>query len=515
MKNKHILLFFALLITTLGCQQQPVPEIIIEQTPWGEQKFEVPAFQDKTFNIVDFGAKTDTTFNNQTAIQTAIDKCNAEGGGTVLLPKGVWMTSYLELKSNVNFTLADGATLSFIDDISLYEVPTFTRWEGLECMNYHPLLYARNAENIAITGSGKILGNGRAWWELAKGTQKISLKKLYDLVEAGVEPEKRNCLDFKPTSYLRPAMVQLISCKKVLVDGIELHSGPMWTTHFVYCEGVIARNLRVLTVGGNNDGIVPDACDGFLVYDCFFSTGDDCIVIKSGLNEDGWRVGKASQNIIVHDVKTEHGHGGVVIGSEMSGGVRNVYAHDCDFSQTDRGLRIKSMKGRGGVIENIWFENIRMDNIKKEAIKLNMHYGSSSIAPRTDSLPTFRNIHYKNITSKNSQYAVRIKGIDEHFVDEIFFENMKLESERGIHIENAKNAVFKNITSKTAKEKYLPMNLINVKNLAFDSIRLISPCETMLNIDKLVDNVDFNVINSDDFKIGYNNSDIKPDITIQ
>lgn len=509
--NKLLLILTTIFTVTLFSCQQPATTIIKEQTPWGEQVFIIPTFQHKTFNITDFGAKPDTTINNQKAIQKAIDECHQSGGGTVVLPEGTWKTSYLELKSNVNLNLSEGATLSFIDSIALYAVPTFTRWEGLECMNYHPLLYAKDQENIAITGSGKIKGNGEVWWAHARGTQKKSLKKLYDLVEAGVKPEQRNCLDFEPSSYLRPSMVQFISCKNVLVDGIELHSGPMWTTHFVYCESVIARNLTVLTVGGNNDGIVPDACNGMLIDNCFFSTGDDCIVIKSGLNEDGWRVGKASENIVIKNCKTKHGHGGVVIGSEMSGGVRNVYAHDCDFSQTERGVRIKSMKGRGGLIENLWFEDIKMDNIKREAIRINMHYGSSSIEPRSDSLPTFRNIHIKNITSTNSRFAIRINGIDSHYVDQIYFENLKLKSENGIYIENTQNAHFKNVESITDKE--YPMTIINVKDITFDSLKLSSTRDTMIYQNTLVENVQINNSNVSDYSAPFNNPESNPDIS--
>ena len=509
--SKSVVLIVSLFILIWGCQE-PSNTVIVEQTPWGEQTFKIPTFQNKDFNITAFGAKPDPTQNNQKAIQEAIDQCNLAGGGTVLIPEGVWRTAYIELKTNVNLKLAKGATLSFIDSIPLYAVPTFTRWEGLECMNYHPFIYAKNQENISITGEGVIEGNAKVWWDLAKGTQIESLKKLYDLVEAGVEPEQRNCLEFEPTSYLRPSLVQLIDCKKVLVEGIELHSGPMWTTHFVYCQSVIARDLSVITTGTNNDGIIPDACNGVLIDNCYFSTGDDCIVIKSGLNEDGWRVGKACENIVIKNCKTKHGHGGVVIGSEMSGGVRNVYAHDCDFSQTERGLRIKSMKGRGGVIENLWFENIRMDNIRREAIQINMHYGSSSIEPRTDSLPTFRNIHYKDITSSNSQFAVRIKGIDEQFINEIYFENLTMKSKYGIVIENTENAKFSNIQSDT--QNHYPLTIINAKNIVFDSVQFTSESDTMINIDKTIENVRFKTINSSDFKVLNNNMELMPDIVI-
>ncbi len=511
MKLLSYQLALLIFMTLFSCKTSTVKqETIIENTPWGKQSFVIPDFNDKSYDIVKFGATTDSTKNNQSAIQEAIDKCSQEGGGIVLIPEGTWKTAYLELKSNVNLQLSKGAILSFIDSIPLYSVPTFTRWEGLECMNYHPFIYARNQENVAITGKGVIEGNARVWWDLARTTQLESLKKLYDLVEAGVKPEERNCLDFEPTSYLRPSLVQFIDCKKVLVDGIELHSGPMWTTHFIYCENVIARNLSVITTGRNNDGIIPDSSNGVLIDNCYFSTGDDCIVIKSGLNEDAWRVGKPCQNLVIKNCKTKHGHGGVVIGSEMSGGVRNVYAHDCDFSETERGLRIKSMKGRGGVIENLWFENIRMDNIKREAIRINMHYGSSSIEPRSDSLPTFRNIHYKNIKSLNSQFAIRVNGIDTQYVDGIYFENLDLKSKKGIVIENTKNAVFKNINSETNKS--YPLTLVNVENIKLDTGNFVSQCDTMINIDKEVINVSLNSTNNSDFNEPYNKKDQDPEI---
>ncbi len=515
MKIFHLYLILLTVLTSMACQTQIKKQsnLIEEETPWGKQVFNVPVFNENTYDIIDFGASLDSTVNNQNAIQKAVDKCSLEGGGRVIIPEGTWKTSYLELKSNVNLQLSKGSILSFIDSIPLYALPTFTRWEGLECMNYHPFIYARNESNVAITGEGIIEGNAQVWWDLAKTTQLESLKKLYDLVEAGVKPEERNCLDFEPTSYLRPSLVQFINCKNVLVDGIELHSGPMWTTHFIYCENVIARNLSVITTGRNNDGIIPDSSNGVLIDNCFFSTGDDCIVIKSGLNEDAWRVGKPCENIVIKNCKTKHGHGGVVIGSEMSGGVRNLYAHDCDFSETERGLRIKSMKGRGGVIENLWFENIRMNNIKREAIQINMHYGSSSIQPRSDSLPTFRNIHYKNIESVNSEYAVRVKGIDNQFVDKIYFEDLNLKSKHGIVLENTQNAEFKNVYSET--NKAYPISLTNVNNVNLEVGKFISNCDTMINIEKNISNVTFNLTNKSDFKEIYNNKNLNPDVDIK
>jgi len=315
-------------------------------------------------------------------------------------------------------------------------------------MNYHPLIYARNCQNIAITGKGKIDGNGSAWWFMKK-KQKVSLSNLYQQVINGVKPEKRNLLNYEQQSMLRPSLIQFIDCKNILLKDIEVSSGPMWTVHMIYSKNIIAQNIRVITEGVNNDGIIPDSCEKMLIDNCYFSTGDDCIVIKSGLNEDGWRVAKPSQRIIVKNCNTHHGHGGIVLGSEMSGGINRVYAYNCNFSNTERGIRIKSMIGRGGLIENIWFENIIMNNIKKEAIKLNMHYESSSITPKSDKRPIFRNFYFKNIISDNSNYALFAKGIDDQLIADMQFKNIKMESKHGVKIMNADNFAFKNIDLET------------------------------------------------------------------
>ncbi|TKG96614.1 glycoside hydrolase family 28 protein [Puteibacter caeruleilacunae] len=442
-------------------------EIVKEKTPWGVEEFAIPQFSSKTFSIVRYGAKQQKS-NNQKAIQKAIDACHKAGGGTVVIPNGKWMTSYLEMKSNVNLFLEDEANLTFLNDIKLYAVPTFTRWEGFECMNYHPLIYARNCTNVAITGKGKIDGNGSTWWFMKK-KQHLTLPILYDQLLNDVAPEDRNCLDMPDGSMLRPALIQFIGCKNVLLRDFEVTSGPMWTVHMVYGHNVIAQKIRVITTGSNNDGIIPDSCEKMLIDDCYFSTGDDCIVIKSGLNEDGWRVGKPSTRIVIKNCETEHGHGGVVIGSEMSGGVNHVYAHDCNFSNTDRGLRIKSRIGRGGVIENIWFENITMNNIKNEAIKLNMHYGASSITPKSDKKPVFRNFHFKNIHSKGSKYGVHMKGIEDQLIEDIHFENMELSGRFGIYMANASKCSMTNVTVHATEKA--PVVIENSTGLSFTGFK--------------------------------------------
>jgi polygalacturonase len=460
--------YFVMIVSLTSCVQNTPQDI--EKTPWGSEVFTPPAFKDIVYSIVDFDAKKDSSFNNQQSIQNAIDKCNDEGGGRVIVPKGTWHTSYLILKSNVNLHLEEGAVLLFIDNVDEYKIPTFTRWEGIECMNYHPLIYARNETNIAITGSGIINGNGEKWWNFPKeGKQKKSLSELYDQVLEGVIPEERNCLLYEEGSFLRPSMIQFISCENVLMKDIEVQSGPMWTNHFIYCTNVIAQNIRVITRGTNNDGFVVDASAKVLIDNCFFSTGDDCVVIKSGLNEDGWRVGKPSERIVVKNCSTQRGNGGVVIGSEMSGGIENVYAYNCNFHKTSRGLRIKTMKGRGGYVKDVWFENITMDSIYNQAVIINMFYGSSSIEPRNDSLPFVKNIFYKNIVSTNSRLTLNLIGHPELSIDSIFFENCSFTGKRGIQIVDAQNIFFNNMSIESRQTE--PLSITNSKNIVFDRLK--------------------------------------------
>ena len=302
----------------------------------------------------------------------------------MFVPAGRWVTGPIHLASNIHLHLAEGAELLFSQDFADYLPVVFSRWEGLELMNYSPLVYAKDCENVAITGKGKLDGRGQAWWPWKK-TQKDAAKRLYDMASAGTPPEKRV---FGTPGDLRPSFIQTVGCKNVLVEGVTISSGPMWTIHPVYSENVIVRRVTVLTDGPNNDGLNPDSSKNVLVEDSFFSTGDDCVVIKSGLNEDGWRVGRPSENIVVRRLRGQRGHGGVVIGSEMSGGVRNVFVNDCEFVGTDRGLRIKSMRGRGGVIENMYYQNVRHLDLRLLDVELTTFYGSSTLVPLTQKPPT-------------------------------------------------------------------------------------------------------------------------------
>ncbi len=392
------------------------------------------------FDIRDFGAVANAAIKATNAFRQAVAKASAAGGGTVLVPPGKWLTGPIHLASNINLHVAEGATLLFSQDFDDYLPPVLTRWEGQELYGFSPLIYARDCENVAITGGGTLDGQGSAWWPWKK-TQQESATKLYELVTSGVPTEKRVLTS---VGGLRPSFIQTIGCKNVLVEGVTLTNGPFWTIHPVYSENVIVRRVHVQTTGPNNDGCDPDSSRNVLIEDSFFSTGDDCVVIKSGLNEDGWRVKKPSENIVVRRLHGEAGHGGVVIGSEMSGGVRNVWVTDSDFVGTDRGLRIKSMRGRGGIIENVFYENVRHQDIRLVVVELTTFYASSTLKPKSATPPTIRNIHVKNISARGAKQAIDIVGLPELPIRDVTFENVEIVAEQGLQSVNCKNISFKN-----------------------------------------------------------------------
>jgi polygalacturonase len=392
------------------------------------------------FDIRAFGAVADGTTKATNAFRQAITKASAAGGGTVLVPAGRWLTGPIHLASNINLHVAQGATLLFSQDFDDYLPPVLTRWEGQELYGFSPLIYARDCHDVAVTGGGTLDGQGAAWWPWKK-TQQESATKLYELVLSGVPTEQRVLAN---VGGLRPSFIQTVGCKNVLVEGVTLTNGPFWTIHPVYSENVIVRRVRVQTTGPNNDGCDPDSSRNVLIEDSFFSTGDDCVVIKSGLNEDGWRVAKPSENIVVRRVRGEAGHGGVVIGSEMSGDVRNVWVTDSEFVGTDRGLRIKSMRGRGGVIENVFYENVRHRDIRLMVVELTTFYASSTLKPKTDRPPIIRNIHVKNVSAEGAKLGIDIAGLAEQPIRDVSFENVEIVAEQGLHSADCKSVTFKN-----------------------------------------------------------------------
>lgn len=404
----------------------------------------VPSFPDRDFDIREFGAVEGGETMVTEAIRAAVEACFDAGGGRVVIPSGEWLTGPIHLRSNVNLHISEGALVKFSKNIDDYLPAVFTRWEGMECMNYSAPIYARGATNIALTGDGILDGQGEAWWDWKQSRQGVGARRLYELIVAGVPPHER--LVANEDFSLRPNFVQFINCRNVLVENVTLSNGPMWTIHPIYCTNMVVRGVKVVTVGPNNDGINPDSTQELLIEDCYFSTGDDCVVLKAGLNEDGWRVDRPTQNVVIRNVYGNEGHGGVVVGSEMSGSVRNVYAHDLYFEGTDRGIRFKSMRGRGGVVENVWIENVRMRNIGGEAIRLNMFYSSSTVQPLTDTPALFRNIHMRNIFCDGAARAIDLIGLPEAAIENISLTDAHITANQGASIIDGNNIRLRNVT---------------------------------------------------------------------
>lgn len=430
-----------------------------------------PSFPDRIFDVRDFGAVDDGTTVNTQALHRAIEACHVEGGGVVLIPAGTWMTGPIHLRSNVNLRLEGDALVRFSMRFADYLPVVFTRWEGIECYNYSPLIYARDCENIAVTGEGTFDGQGEAWWHWKK-LQQAAAKTLYDAEFNQIPVEKR--IYGTEEAALRPQFLQPLHCRSVLVEGVTFLNGPMWTIHPVYCENVLVRGVTVRTEGPNTDGLNPDSCRNVLVEGCSFSTGDDCIAINSGMNEDGWRVGRPCENIVIRNCAMSEGHGAVVVGSGMSGGVRNVYVHDCHVTGGDQGIRLKSMRGRGGIVENVYFENIRMAGLRREAIVLNMFYGSSTAASRSDAPPIFRNIRIKNVTCDSAGVAIAIRGLPEQRIEHLILENLHLNAIEGIQCQDVDDFTLSDVSGVVQQEPLFSCSNIrelSVTNMTLESLQ--------------------------------------------
>ena len=393
-----------------------------------EQSIRVPQFAQKDYVITKFGAKTtNTAANNQKAIQKAIDKCSKKGGGRVIVPAGQkFLTAAIQLKSGVNLVVEEGAVLEFAFEPELYPIVP-TRWEGLDCRNLSPLIYAYQAKDIAITGKGTIDGGGsnETWWPWC-GNVRFGMKeggiaqnqgaraRLLKQAEDGVPMDERS---FGPKDGLRPQMVNFNQCEGILIEDVTLLRSPFWVIHPLLSKDITVRGVHINNNGPNGDGCDPESCDRVLIENCYFNTGDDCIAIKSGRNNDGREGGQGkfagtpSKNIIIRNCKFNNGHGGVVIGSEISGGCQNVFAENCemDSPSLDRVLRIKTNSCRGGIIENINMRNITVGQCGEAVLKINTDYEPREVCCR-GFYPTVRNVTMENVTCKKSKYGVMIVG---------------------------------------------------------------------------------------------------------
>ena len=411
-----------------------------------EQSIRVPQFADKAYVITKYGAKTDApAAKNQKAIQKAIDLCSKKGGGKVIVPAGQkFLTGAITLKDGVNLHVEEGAVLEFAFEPELYPIVE-TSWEGLECFNLSPCVYAFKAKDIAITGKGTIDGGGsndtwwpwngnpRFGWKEGMISQRIeSRPRLLKNGEDGIpmyneKGERSPERVFGPKDGLRPQLVSFNKCEGILLEDITLLRSPFWVIHPLHSTDITVRRVKMINDGPNGDGCDPECCDRVLIEDCFFNTGDDCIAIKSGRNRDGRERNMPSKNIIIRNCEMKNGHGGVVVGSEISGGCQNVYAHDCvmDSPELERVLRIKTNSCRGGIIENINMRNIKVGVCKESVLKINLDYEHNEVCCR-GYYPTVRNIYMENVTSEKSQYGVQIIGLDEDtYVYDVNVKNCK------------------------------------------------------------------------------------------
>jgi polygalacturonase len=396
------------------------------------QRIKAPSFPKRDFDITKYGAAGDGVKDSTEAIARAIAECNRAGGGRVIVPRGVYSTAAIHLQSNVNLYVSAGATLQFVRDSARYLPLVLTRWEGTECMNYSPFIYASDQENIAITGEGTLDGNADAdhWWIWARrggaNVQAISeaRKRLLDMGARDVPVTQRL---FGEGSFLRPNFIQPYRSRNILIEGVTIHNSPMWEINPVLCTNVTVRNIKVMSHGPNNDGCNPDSCRDVLIENCSFDTGDDCIAIKSGRNRDGRRVAVPSENVIIRNCEMKDGHGGVTIGSEMSGGVRNVYAENCKLSSPNlnQALRFKTNAMRGGTIENVYFRNMEIGEISDAVLQIDFNYEEGPNGPER---PVVRNIDIRDVTCRKAKYALNLRGFANSPIRDVHLERCTFEN---------------------------------------------------------------------------------------
>ncbi len=402
-----------------------------------EQSIQLPTIADRNFLITTYGAsEKNSAAKNQKAINRAIAVANNKGGGNVIIPKGTFNTGAITMLSNVNLVVSEGATLHFAFEPELYPLVR-TSWEGLACWNYSPCIYAYKAKNIAVTGKGTIDGGGNneTWWQwngkdtfgykkgITKECQKHgSRSKLLKQAEDGVPFDERK---YGMGQGLRPQLINFVRSERILIKDVTLLNSPFWVIHPLLCKSITVDGVKIWNEGPNGDGCDPEACENVLIQNTLFHTGDDCIAIKSGRNNDGRLWNQPSRNIIIRNCKMEDGHGGVVIGSEISGGCENVYAENCHMDSPDleRVLRIKTNNCRGGLIQNINMRNITVGQCKEAVLKINLDYEPKEVCYRGFE-PTVRDVSMENVTCKKSEYGILVVGLNNvENVYDIFVKN--------------------------------------------------------------------------------------------
>jgi len=445
--KQHLLLSILILFTFLSCKtetQNPgalstnaegwdlVPEIM--------KNISAPVFADKTFNITDYGAIADTIYNSLPAILEAINQCNLQGGGKVIIPAGsYYVKGAIILKSHVNLHLEEGARLEFSTEPKDYLPMVLTKWEGTECFNYTPFIYSYQCVNVALTGKGEIDGNGAAVFNIWKKKEKPAMDRLRQMGNDSVPVYERV---FGEGWYLRPCMIQFYGCKNVLVEDVKIYDSPFWIIHPVFCDNVIVRNVYIDSNNYNNDGCDPESSTNVLIENVDFNVGDDGIAIKSGRDQDGWRVGQATENVIIRNC--HFARWAITIGSEMSGGVRNIFIEECKIDSCRNGIYFKSNLDRGGFFENLYMRNIEADVCLWGVINFRTDYHGY----RGGNYPTqFRNITIENVKcNRVDSVAIMANGVPEAKLYDITLRNIEVkQAPKATQMKNVVNLVLDNI----------------------------------------------------------------------
>ena len=482
-----------------------------------------PHFKRDTFNIVNNGAIADGMTLNSAAINKTIDECAKKGGGTVLIPQGSYVTGPIIMKSNINLHLAKGALVIFSSDFNQYPL-VVSSFEGVDAARCQSPVVAENLENIAITGPGIMNGNGYYWRPVKKekltesqwknhqkdygGVLTADKKMWYSSEKAlkgsltnniGKLTEGKTLADFEDVKdFLRPNMIRIYQCKNILIEDVTFENSPAWTTHLMMSEHITLKNLKVKNpwYGTNTDALDLESCRNALVEDFNFDTGDDGITIKSGRDAEGRKRGMPTQDIIVNNCIVYHSHGGFVVGSEMSGGANNLFISNCTFIGSDIGLRFKTTRGRGGVVENVYVNNVNMKDIPAEAILFDMYYmakdpvvlaGEKREPPKVEflkvdeSTPQFRNFYFRNITCNGAAKGIFVRGIPEMHVKNVLIENAVIQADEGIDIQEASGITLNNITI-IPKNTNPVIYVLNSDGITIDNLKYKDNTEVLAQV---------------------------------
>lgn len=427
------------------------------------------------YNVLSYGAKNDSSKIATKSIAAAISAAYKKGGGTVYFPAGKYLTGPIHLKSNITIFIDAGAELHFSDNFDDYLPMVQSRYEGVDVTSFSPLFYAYKAENISIIGRGLINGHGKKWWDFVEGYKEGQPRSRWQYMFDSLN--KNILLPDDPRQmkrgFLRPPFIQPMYCKNVLIQGITIINSPFWTVNPEFCENVTITGVTIYNPNSpNTDGINPESCKYVHISNCHISVGDDCITIKAGKDKPGRAKATPAENYTITNCTMLSGHGGVVIGSEMSGDVRKITISNCIFDGTDRGIRIKSARGRGGIVEEIRVDNIIMKNIKDQAIVLDMQYAKTEPEPASERTPRFRNIHLSNITAQTNE-AIFINGLAEMPVEDITFNDIQFDAQTGATIKEAKNIEFHNVRITTKEGSAIIAE--NVSGLTIDNVKTLNP----------------------------------------